>query len=47
MRSGERFAFVVDPDIVGRMDRVVVINDGKIVSKTRKADLVQYEVEKT
>jgi len=46
MRTGQRFRFVVAPDITGRMDRVVLINDGRIVSRTSIPDGVIYEVEK-
>jgi len=47
MRPGERFAFVVDADVAGRMDRVVLINDGAIVRKQAGDDGVLYEVERT
>jgi len=47
MRPGERFGFLVDPDTAGRMDRVVAINDGRVILKEQLPDGVRYEVEKT
>ncbi len=47
MRPGQRFRFIVDDSIAGRMDRVVLINDGRIISKNKADKATVYEVEKT
>jgi hypothetical protein len=47
MQPGERFSFLVAPDVAGRMDRVVLINDGRIVEKARQNGDVVMTVEKT
>jgi hypothetical protein len=47
MRPGERFSFLVAPDVAGRMDRVVLINDGRIVKKEQQDGDVLFTVEKS
>lgn len=47
MTRGQRFRLWVDATVAGRMDRVIVINDGKIVAKKTDRDGTMYEVEKT
>ena len=47
MRPGQRFRFVIDPPIAGRMDRVVIVNDGRVLEKTAGEGGVLYLVEKT
>ena len=47
MRTGEQFSFIVSMDIVGRMDRVILINDGRIVNKKTEAGDMVYTVERT
>ena len=47
MTTGERFSFIVDQNIAGRMDRVVLINDGRVISKVSGGEGVAYEVERT
>lgn len=48
MAAGKQFSFVVSAKTAERMDRVVMINDGKVVTKQRhdKGDVV-YTVEKS
>ncbi|XOF33334.1 MAG: hypothetical protein ACL93V_15220 [Candidatus Electrothrix sp. YB6] len=48
MRSGQQFSFLVSPDTAKRMDRVVQINDGRVLQKQRQGnDVVLYTVERT
>jgi hypothetical protein len=47
MNAGEKFSFLISADIAGRMDRVVVFNDGRVVAKQPCGDDVVYTVEKT
>ncbi len=47
MASGEEFSFIVDNDIAGRMDRVIMINDGRIVAKKRGDKGTLYTVVRT
>ncbi len=47
MQPGQRFSFLVSPDVAGRMDRVVMINDGRVVSKQEQAGDILFTVEKT
>jgi len=47
MKAGQRFSFTVSMDIAGRMDRVVMINDGRIVSKQQDNGDMVYTVERT
>ena len=47
MARGQRFCLWVDAAVAGRMDRVIVINDGKIVVKKTDRDGTMYEIEKT
>lgn len=39
--------FIVDPDTAGRMDRVIVLNDGRIAEKKVESGGVSYTVVKT
>ncbi len=47
MKPGERFFFVVDASIGGRMDRVIIINGGKIIDKKTVSQETFYEITKT
>ena len=47
MHPGEAFRFILDEDTAGRMDRVVMINDGRVEKKEKGADGVTYLVSKT
>ncbi len=47
MTRGEQFSFVVENAITGRMDRVVVRNDGRIVAKERGNGGTTYTVVRT
>ena len=47
MNAGERFSFIISADTAGRMDRVVVFNDGQVVGKQPRGSDVVYIVEKT
>lgn len=47
MAIGERLSFLVDKDVAGRMDRVVLINDGRVIGKTAGPDGVVFVVERT
>jgi hypothetical protein len=47
MKADQQFSFIVSMDIAGRMDRVVMINDGCIVSKQQDNGDVIYTVERT
>jgi hypothetical protein len=47
MQAGQHFRFIVDPDIAGRMDRVVLMADGKVEQKERGPEGVWYLVGKT
>ncbi len=47
MKPGARFSFIVDPDVAGRMDRVVLMCDGRVIGKESDAEGVVFEVEKT
>lgn len=47
MVAGQQFSFVVSPDIAGRMDRVVMVNDGMVVNKRRDGANVVFKVERT
>ena len=47
MAPGQRFRLLVDESVAGRMDRVIVINDGRIVAKKTNRNGTMYEVEKT
>ncbi|MFP7755346.1 hypothetical protein ACLG6S_11970 [Thermodesulfobacteriota bacterium B35] len=47
MARGEKFSFVVDADIAGRMDRVIMINDGRILAKERKEGGTVYTIVRT
>jgi hypothetical protein len=44
MRGEKQFSFVVDHGVSGRMDRVVVMNDGQILEKTVRSEGVFYRV---
>ncbi len=47
MHRGDILRFIVDPDTAGRMDRVVVLSDGRIVEKKSESGGVSYTVVKT
>ena len=47
MRPGQRFTFVVDSDTSERMERVILINDGRVVSRRSQGRDMIYTVEKT
>jgi hypothetical protein len=47
MRTGQQFSFIIASDIAGRMERVIVINDGRVVSKKQQLTDMVYTVEKT
>ncbi len=46
MTYGQRFCFVVDAAVAGRMDRVILISDGKIIDKKIGLQGTIYDVEK-
>lgn len=46
MHRGDILRFIVDPDTAGRMDRVVVFSDGRIVEKKLESGGVSYTVVK-
>ncbi len=47
MVEGDRFTFIVDNDIAGRMDRVIQINDGRILARERSDEGTTYTVVRT
>jgi hypothetical protein len=47
MRSGQRFYFIVDGGIVVRMDRIIMINHGRIIARESGPEGTEYEVEKS
>ena len=47
MNADETFRFIVDEDIAGRMDRVVMQNDGSIEKKKKGPEGITYLVGKT
>jgi len=47
MARGQRFRLWVDAVVAERMDRVIVINDGRIAAKKTGREGTMYEVEKT
>lgn len=47
MKAGQRFSFVVDRTIAGRMDRVIGMHDGSVVHKKNGPGGTVYEVERT
>jgi len=47
MKTGQRFSFIIDQAIAGRMDRVVMINDGRVIKKEAGSEGIVYEVERT
>ena len=46
MTFGQRLFFVADAAVAVRMDRVILINDGKIIDKKIGPQGTIYEVEK-
>jgi hypothetical protein len=47
MQPGQQFSFIVSPDTATRMDRVVLINDGRVVDKQQSNGDMLYTVERT
>jgi len=47
MTNGARFNFIVAADIADRIERVILINDGRVVSKEQANGDVIYTVERT
>ena len=47
MKKGQEYSFIISRDIADRMDRVVMINDGRIVDKQPSGGDVIYTVERT
>jgi len=47
MKPGHGFSFIVDEKISGRMERVVMINDGRLITKKISPEGIVYEVERT
>jgi len=47
MENGARFNFIVAGDIVDRIERVILINDGRVVRKEQADGDVIYTVERT
>ncbi len=47
MENGQRFSFIMSMDIAERMERVIMINDGRVVGKKRQDEDVIYTVERT
>ena len=47
MNNGARFNFIVAGDIADRIERVIMINDGRVVSKEPSGNDVVYTVERT
>jgi len=47
MNNGARFKFIVAGDIADRIERVIMINDGRVVSKKPSNGDLIYTVERT
>ena len=47
MKTGQDYSFIVSMDTAHRMDRVVMINDGRIVRKQQSGGDMVYTVERT
>ena len=47
METGQLFSFIVSMDIAGRIERVVMLNDGRVVSKKQRNGDMVYTVERT
>jgi len=47
METGQRFSFIIDQDIADRIERVIMINDGRVRTKEAGSEGVVYEVERT
>ncbi|NOQ46681.1 MAG: hypothetical protein GQ559_08440 [Desulfobulbaceae bacterium] len=47
MDAGDEFRFIVDENIAGRMDRVVMLHDGRIEKKEKGPEGISYLVGKT
>ncbi len=47
MAGGDTFSFIVDNDIAGRMDRVIMLNDGRILAKEQGEEGTTYTVVRT
>jgi hypothetical protein len=46
MKSGKGYSFIVSMKMADRMDRVVMMNDGRIVSKQQRGGDMVYTVER-
>jgi hypothetical protein len=47
MKSGQGYSFIVSMDMADRMDRVVMINDGRIANKQQNEGEMVYTVVRT
>jgi len=47
MASGEQFSFLVEKKIAERMNRVIAVNDGRVVSAEEQGEDLVYKVERT
>ena len=47
MKIGARFSCIVAGDIAGRIERIILINDGRVVSKELSGNDVVYTVERS
>ncbi|MGB5684996.1 MAG: hypothetical protein WBM35_04235 [Candidatus Electrothrix sp.] len=47
MASGEQFSFLVEKKIAQRIDRVIAVNDGRVVSAEEQGEDLVYTVERT
>jgi len=47
MTNGARFNFIVAGDIADRIERVILINDGRVVRKEKRNGDLVYTVERT
>ena len=47
MASGEQFSFFIEKKIAERMNRVIAINDGRVVTVEEQGEDLIYTVERT
>ena len=47
MSAGEELSFIVANDIAGRMDRVILLNDGRILAKEPGPEGTVYTIVRT